>query len=987
MTFGAHWKWWRWLSLLAPVANAAPDFAHEVRPIFEQHCYSCHGPEKQKSSYRLDVREIALKGGESGHHAILPHDAAQSPLLRYVSGEDEKMPMPPKESAHAPLTTAEVETLRAWIEAGPAWPDELAGAKDAKPRWSLLPLIKPSVPGPEANPIDAFIHAKLAEQGLTTSPPTDARTLIRRVTHDLTGLPPTVEEVERFAAGSPPAYTALVDSLLASPRHGEHWARHWLDTIHFADSHGFEHDVGRDHAWPFRDYVIAAFNQDTPWPRFIREQLAADVFFPEESKLTAALGYLGAGTLDLSAMATAPVSFEYLDRDDLVTQTMAAFVSTTANCARCHAHKFDPISQEDYYALQAVFAGISKGDVSYDEDTAVHQQRLRWQQLLAAADRREAGVLLSAENAPLVNQWIVQHQQVTHWQALEAETFLSAEGATLTRDAEGVIVVSGTLPERDTSTIITSKLPERVTALRLNVLPHDSLPLHGPGRATNGNLHLSEIELRVFESGSTGGRVEKIQQATADFNQAGWGIERAIDGDATTAWGIHPAVGQAHHAVFTLAHPLTLPPGARLAIMLRQAHGGSHLLGSFSLAITTDAAATATALPMEVEAALVTTTRTEAQQLTLAAHGLRSVATEALSKLPPQAVVFASAKAVNVPSGEGAMKAVAATAPKVVNILYRGEFNQPRELAEPGSLSALTHLPARFILKNPQEESERRAALADWIAHPDNVLTWRSIVNRVWYFHFGRGLCDTPSDFGKMGGEPSHLDLLNWLAVWFRDEAHGSLKALHRLIVTSETYQQSSAVREAAAQLDGENRFLWRMNRHRLDAEAFRDFTLAAAGALDLTMGGPSIRHFKSSKGPQATPALDYTAYDWSSPGAGRRSIYRNVWRGIADPFMEALDFPDLGLLAPTRGFSVSSLQALALFNNDFVLHHCSALAQRAMSATPVLEAQVRNAVRFVWLREPSLDELHDFIDFSTTQGLPALCRVLFNSNEFLFVN
>ena len=987
---------------------AAPDFVKDVRPILEKSCFGCHGPEKQKSHYRLDVRDTALKGGESGERAIVPHDAKASPLIKYVSGEDADMVMPPKKSDVPRLTAEQVATLRAWIDAGPAWPDEFAGAKEAKPHWSLQPLNRPEVPqirnqkSEIRNPIDTFIAAKLAQKGLAMSPEADARTLCRRLHFDLTGLPPTPADIASFLSLSsfrssrtegtprtettPDPYEALADKLLASPRHGERWARHWLDTIHFADSHGFEHDIGRDNAWRFRDYVIAALNNDTPWPRFIREQLAADVFFPGEPQLTPALGYLGAGTFDLSAFGTAPITFDYLDRDDLVTQTMAAFVSTTANCARCHAHKFDPITQEDYYALQAVFAGVVKGDVSYDEDAAVRKQRQRWQSLIVAADKRDPAILLATENAPLLDAWLAQRGTGARWQPLDAETFLSAEGATLTRNADGVILVSGVLPERDAYTITASTLPERITALRLNVLPHDSLPVRGPGRAGNGNLHLSEIELRVFEPGATEGRVEKIRGATADFNQDGWGIERALDGDIKTAWGIHPAEGQAHHAVFVLAEPLTLKPGARLTITLRQAHGGSHLIGAFSLAVTTDDAANAAALPDEVEAALAAADRTETQRIALAAHALRIVANQALAGLPAQSVVYAAASTVNIPGGEGAMQARALPEPKVVNILHRGDFDKPRAVAEPGALSALTHLPARFVLKNPKDESERRAALADWIAHPENPLTWRSIVNRVWHYHFGRGLCDTPSDFGKMGGEPSHPELLDWLAVWFRDDAHGSLKELHRLIVTSATYRQSSELREDAAKLDSDNRLLWRQNRHRLDADAIRDFALAASGKLDLTMGGPSIRHFKSSKGPQATPALDYTAYDWNSPGAGRRSIYRNVWRGIADPFMEALDFPDLGLLAPARNFSVSSLQALALFNNDFVLHHSAALATRAETETTTLEAQVSNAVRLVWLREPGAGESRDFTEYARASGLPSLCRVLLNSNEFLFI-
>ena len=970
---------------------AAPDFARDVRPILERSCFGCHGPEKQKSGYRLDVRDIALKGGDSGHAAILPHNAKASPLIRFVSGEDEDTVMPPKKSTVPRLTATEVKTMRDWIDAGPAWPDALAGAKaEEKPHWSLAPLVKPPVPKTKGHPIDAFILAALEEKKITPSPEADRRTLIRRVSHDLTGLPPTPEEVAAFVADNDPrAYENLVTRLLDSPRHGERWARHWFDTIHFADSHGYEHDIGRDNAWRFRDYVIEAFNKDTPWPRFIREQIAADVFYPDEPRLTAALGYLGAGTFDMSTYATATVTFDYLDRDDLVTQTMAAFSSTTANCARCHAHKFDPISQEDYYALQAVFAGVLKGEISYDEDAAVARERRRWKSLVAAANKKDASILLTSENAPLVNQWLSKQGSGARWQPLEAETFLATEGSTLTRLTNGTFLSSGLKPDKDTYTITATTTLTNLTALRLNVLAHDSLPMRGPGRNDNGNLHLSEIELRIFEAGTAESRPVKFLRATADFNQTGWGIERALDGDIKTAWGIHPAVGQPHQAVFELAGPLAIKPGSRLAIVLRQAHGGGHLLGAFSLAATADDASSAAALPAEVEAAIAMTAaeRSETQRVVIAAHALRIVANEALTKLPPQAVVYAAASSVDILSGDPPRQAKTLPEPKVVHVLHRGDFDKPRAVIEPGALSALAHLPARFPLKNPKGEGERRAALADWLAHPDNVLTWRSIVNRVWHHHFGRGLCDTPSDFGKMGGTPSHPELIDWLAVWFRDEAKGSLKELHRLIVTSATYRQASQHRDDAATLDGDNRLHWRQNRQRLDADSFRDFTLAASGALDLKMGGPAIQHFKQSKGPQNTPSLDYATYDWAKPEAGRRSIYRYVWRGIADPFMEALDFPDLGLLTPVRGFSVSSLQALTLYNNDFVLHHSEVLAKRVEAEAKTLEAQIDSALQLVWLRQPKDEERRTLAEFARRHGLPALCRLLLNSNEFLFVD
>ena len=981
---------------LTGIANASAQddaawFREHVEPVLRKRCFACHShaAELMEGGLSLDWRSGWESGGSRGP-AILPGDVDSSLLIQAIRHLDPDLQMPEEK-----LPDDEIATLMQWVKNG-AFDDRMTipiGATDAQALdwWSLKPLAKTVVPGDGSqNPLDAFIQDRLQQAGLTQSPEADRRTLIRRVYYDLTGLRPTPHEVDAFVADLDPlAFENIVDLLLASPRYGERWARHWLDTIHFADSHGYEHDVGRDNAWPFRDYVIDAFNHDTSWSRFVREQLATDVFYPDETRLTPALGFLGAGTFDLSTFSTAPVTFSYLDRDDLVAQTMSAFTSTTANCARCHSHKFDPITQEDYYALQAVFAGVLKGDIPYDSDPDVRRERVRLQSLIASAEKRDETVLLNPVHAELIASWIAERSAVAPWQPLTLKSFQSIEGATLTLTPEDLILVSGTLPEKDTYVVSAATNLEQITALRLDVYPQESLPSNGPGRSSNGNLHLSEIQLQVFASGADQGTVAALKRATANFNQVDWGIERAIDGDPETAWGIHPSVGKRHHAVFELTEPLTLAPGNRLVVTLKQLHGRSHLIGAFNLSATSGEVTQATALPEDVEHALQTPAldRTSEQQLVLAATALRAAAESGLKKLPPPATVYAAGPSVMIPTGNGVMQAQTLAEPKVVHVLQRGDFDKPRDVVMPGALSVLTHDSARFSIKDPQQEASRRAALANWLVHPGNVLTWRSVVNRVWHYHFGRGLCDTPSDFGRMGGVPSHPELLNFLAVWFRDDANGSLKQLHRFIVTSETYRQSSQYRDNGAEIDADNRLLWRQNRHRLDADSYRDFTLAASGSLDLTMGGPGVQHFKQSKGPQSTPALDYTAFDWDTPGASRRSIYRYVWRGIADPFMEALDFPDLGLLSPTRSFSASSLQALTLYNNDFVLHHAACMASKIEGENDSLDSQVTQAVRLVWLRNPASDELHDFGEFARTNGLPALCRLLLNSNEFLFVD
>ena len=962
----------------------------------------------------LDSRAGWLTGGDSGP-AVVPKQPDKSLLLKAIEHSSE-LQMPPEDK----LSSKQIENIRKWIENGA--PDPRAKvqpdkSKDLSDWWSLKPIKRPALPkatglGTASNspdsfanipkavhPIDAWIEQRLTKEKLKLSKSASAKELVRRLYCDLHGLPPTPEQVQKATANlNEESWSQLIDELLDSPRYGERWARHWLDAVHFADTHGCEHDVKRPHAWPYRDYVIESFNQDKPWPQFVKEQLAADHFYPDQSNLTPALGFISAGPLELSRASTAPVTFDYLDRDDIVSQCMAVFASATANCARCHDHKFDPISQEDYYSLQAIFAGGGKGDREYDSDPAVQRERARLTKNLDTIRSRNEKFLLSNENRPIVKKFETSMGNRPVWIPLDIQSVQAESQAELKQLPDGSWLASGENPQTDIYTINgtgqgigtgkgADKKLRQVTAIRLDVMSHDSLPMKGPGRCANGNLHLNEIVVTHESSGQT--TEVKIATASADWNQSGWTIQHAIDRNEKSAWGIYPEVAKNHFAIFKFASPIKVDEKSRLAIQLKQLHGGSHLIGRFKIYLTDSTSQTIEVLPEKVQQALAMpeSKRTRQQQLELATFVLESETRQQLAKLPPTQQVYAWSTHYS-----HAKKLDQAMAPKTVHVLKRGNIDRPGKVAVPGSLSMAAQLKNRFSESVQGNESLRRAAFAEWVIDRDNPLAWRSIVNRVWAYHFGRGLCDTPNDFGRMGSLPSHPEMLDWLAVWFRDEAKGSFKKLHRLILTSKTWRQSATVRKGhpvhaiALNVDAENKLLWRFSLHKLDAESYRDSILQIAGSLDLTMGGPGVEQFKKSKGPQATPHLDYEAYDWKAPGANRRSIYRVVWRGIADPFMESLDFPDLGLLTAQREKSSSSLQALATFNNDFVLHFSQVLGKRLQRESPTLDSQVERACQLIWLRKPSEEEAQRLIQYAQQHSISALCRVLFNSNEFLFI-
>jgi hypothetical protein len=865
------------------------------------------------------------------------------------------------------------------------------GAEPEKVWWSFQPLNRPDIPkltNPKSeitNPVDRFVLSKLSDKGLSLSPEADRRTLVRRVYFDLTGLPPTPEEVDAFVnSKDADAYEKLVDKLLASSAYGERFARLWMDAVHFAETHGHDQDRVRPNAWRYRDYLINSFNADTPYSRFVKEQIAADVFFPNEPKLVPALGFLAAGPWDESSLRDIREDSidreigRYLDRDDIVTTVMNTFAGLTVQCARCHDHKFDPIPQEDYYRLQAVFAGVGRGDVPFELDPVATKKRKELQATLAAIAKNDPALKLDTpELKQAVAEWEKRNTGAGIAWSVPEFTKITSDGSTLTKQKDDSIRSEGMRPEKDTYTLVTRVKGKRITAVRLELLTDETHPHRGPGRQDNGNLHLSEFVIRVA------GKTAKIRTATADFNQDGWTVLHAIDGNKTTAWGIYPQVGKPHEAVFELAEPIVCDAETEITFTLEQLHGGGHLIGRFRLSLTDAVPPVKIAvLPPALRTILATPAakRTEQQTRELALFVLKEQVSAELAALPAPAMVYAAAPNFNV---DGSHRPT--PMPRDVHMLKRGDIRKPGEKVDPGALSLLPKLPGEFSLPQNHTEGDRRAALAKWLTDANNPLTWRVMANRLWQWHFGVGFVASPNDFGKMGQKPTHPELLDFLADELRQ--HQSLKKLHRLIVTSATYKQASTSRPEGVKADEDNKLLWRQNRTRLDAEQVRDAVLVVSGRLDRTMGGPSDQQFDMKPGIHVTPKVDYSKFDWDRPQGHRRSVYRFVFRTLPDPLVECLDGADASALTPKRSESVTAPQALALLNNEFVLVHAKAMATRLEKHSAERAKQIELACRLVWGRVPSVEEAKLFAAYADKHGLPNLCRVLFNTNEFLFTD
>jgi len=968
-------------------------FRDQVAPIFRARCVGCHGGQAPKGHLALTSGDTLRKGGVSGQ-VVVPGKPQESLLLDMITGDEPEMPRKGEK-----LAPEQVARIRSWIEHGATWPRDLVivPAQPESAWWSLGPLAHAAIPRVRNSawlrtPVDAFVLARLEHEGLEPSPEADRRTLVRRLTFDLHGLPPTPEEVNAFLEDTAPdAYERLVDRLLASPRYGERWGRHWLDQVHYADTHGYDKDKRRDHAWPYRDYVIRALNADIPYSRFVQEQVAGDVLFPGDPVGLIATGFLAAGPWDfvghveLGEGTVEKAKTRLLDRDDMVSNTISTFLSLTVHCARCHDHKFDPIPQADYYRLQAVFAGVDRGDRPCDLDRATGLRRYELEARNTDLARR-IDALLDDQVGPLRD---VGQEEVAGWQKLLADLDQAEHRpASPTNGYHSAIASSP-----DTTKWVQLDLGRAVAIDEIRLVP--ARPTDFPDAPGFG------FPVRfVVEAGDDS---HFDQAATvADHSQ----VDFPFPGDqplvirlaGRTARYVRVTASRlwmrTNDYVFALAETQVISGGrnvARGAVVeaLDSIEAGrwskQGLVDGFDSRKALEGPRGPSPLGYENRVGRLRAGLAEAEerQRALIEAMLDAPSSRRLSAWERERAAVASALRALPPPDR--VYTALPHPPRPVHVLMRGDVEHPAGEVGAGALACIDGLEPVFALADPGNEGARRAALALWLVRPANALLWRSIVNRVWHHHFGSGLVATPNDFGRNGSAPSHPELLDWLALEFQRRGQ-SLKALHRLLVCSAVYRQASSHRPSAARVDADNRLLWRMNRQRLDAESVRDAVLAVSGTLDSKMGGPGFEVFRFKD--DHSPIYDHSAIDKiNDPRTWRRTVYRFAVRSSPNPFLECLDAADPNTSTPVRNETITALQALALLNDPFMMEQAKRFASRLEVRSSRPAAQVDAAFRLAFSRDPDPEERAALVSYINSQGAAAACRMIFNLNEFMFVD
>ena len=990
------------------------NFDTTVAALLAQRCLGCHNPSDKKGGLDLSGSKSATAGGEGGA-AFVAGKPDESLLWERIAADE----MPPRK----PLSADEKRLIREWITGGASWGTDpidffryTSDVRAGYDWWSLQPVRRAAPPPVKneswpAGDLDRFVLAKLELAGLQPAPPADKRTLIRRLSFDLLGLPPEPEEVDRFVAGEDPrAYSELVEAYLDSPHYGERWGRHWLDVVRFGESQGFERDKLRPVSWPYRDWVIDAFNSDLPYDEFVRRQLAGDVLHPDDPRAVIATGFVVAapwdevGQTQQSAAMRAVVRQDELE--DVIGVTCQTFLGLTVNCARCHDHKFDPILQTEYYRLAAAFAGVRHGE--RDSLTPEGQRQLagdvsKLQQRIAELEAR-----LAAIDQPLRERILAERRRQPAPPVAKPEPFARWEFDADLQDAVGDLHGS-------------QHGAARVESGRLILDGHDSFVVTGPlakpleEKTLEVWLTLPTLEQQgggaISVESSSGAVFDAIVYGERDIGQwmagsNGYARTQSFDGPPESAPLIEPVqmvvVYSGDRRVTAYRNGSQYGKPYQAAALALFEPGKSHVLfglrhsppgGNRFLAAAIDRAALYNrALSADEVAALagVANDRVIEDQLLAA---LSPAARPARRKLTFELSQFQSE--LRMLSG-GKTYAVVPGAPEPTFELERGNPGQKRDQVAAGGVRSLAALSADFGLALDAPDSARRLKLAEWITDPRNPLTPRVVANRLWHYHFGAGLVETPNDFGFNGGRPSHPELLDYLAAELISpspgKGHGngaqggawSLKHLHRLIVNSATYRQSSRANRAAMKVDAQNRLLWRRNPQRLEAEAVRDAILKIAGELNPAMGGPGFQDFRTfTFNSQFYEMLDPVGAEFQ-----RRTVYRTWVRSGRNEFLDVFDCPDPSTTSPRRAVTTTPLQALALLNNSFTLRMADRLAERArQEAGDAVANQLRAVYDLTYGRAPTADELSRGEAFVAQHGLAPFCRVVFNSNEFLYID
>jgi Protein of unknown function (DUF1553)/Protein of unknown function (DUF1549)/Planctomycete cytochrome C len=936
------------------ISTAAVDFSREIQPLLADRCYSCHGPDKQKSGLRLDQKLGAMLGGDSGA-VIVPHDSKKSPLYAHISGAEPDAIMPPSKEGK-PLNAAQVALFKAWIDEGAVWPshgDDRAPVRSQ--HWAFQPPQRAEPPATQSstwsrNPIDRFVLARLEHEKIKPAPEANPATLLRRLSFDLRGLPPSLEEMRRFLAdAAPDAYERAVDRLLASPHYGERWGRHWLDLARYADSDGYEKDSPRPYAYLYRDWVIDAFNRDLPFDQFTLEQLAGDLLPNATPAQKFATGFHRQtllnreGGVDQEEYRTKAV----VDRVDT---TGAVWLGLTVGCAQCHSHKYDPFSQREFYQLFAFFNNADDHDLpaaTTTEITGYEEAKAQWQATQQSLQNAHDHYV--REQLPEKQSTWEKSGQVNlaSWKPLVPHRVAAIE-TTLGTDSDHIITASGLSPPTETYTIDATSELASVTGFRLEVLPSQN-EKNGPGRSGNGNFVLTHFRVTVNPADGSAPRAVTLEAASADFSQKDYAVGGALDDDPKTGWAISPQAKRRHVATFRCAEPLALAPGDTVRCILDQQFGNQQTLLRFRLSATahTDPIP-ATLIDDQVPIAWSTPAaqRTAAHLATLRDYYRDEVDSEVKKMRRP--LEAHAKKTPKFPETKAATLAERPV-PRATHIHIRGDFLRPGPLVNPATPQALHAF-------RPRSERPDRLDLARWLIDPLNPLTSRVTVNHLWKNLFGRGLVASVNNFGLQGERASHPELLDWLATEF-PRLGWSRKALLRLIVTSATYRQSSDYRTDLIDVDPLNILLARQSRLRLEAEIVRDTHLAASGLLSTQIGGPSVR----PPLPADIAALGYAnSVKWQeSEGADRyrRGMYIFFQRTVPYPMLMTFDAPNATTTCTRRDRSNTPLQALTLWNDPVFFDCARTLAKQLMTA-PTVEARLQQAFDACLARTPSPPEL-----------------------------